>query len=254
MKITILGTGTSSGVPVLTCKCDVCQSSNAKDKRLRVSVLIQTGGLDVVIDAGPDFRQQLLKTDIEKLDALVFTHEHKDHTAGLDDVRPFNYMMGLKYLNIYGRKSVLGQLEREFHYAFAEQAYPGAPRIKTKEITNKAFDIEGLSFIPIEVLHHKLPVFGFRVKDFTYITDANFISEEEKAKAKGSKVLVLDALQKTPHLSHFTLEQAIELAKEIGAEQTYFTHISHKMGLHDEVNKELPKGMALAHDGLVINL
>ncbi|MFT7249528.1 MAG: phosphoribosyl 1,2-cyclic phosphate phosphodiesterase [Psychromonas sp.] len=254
MKITILGTGTSSGVPVLTCKCDVCQSTNPKDKRLRVSVLIQTDGLDIVIDAGPDFRQQLLGTDIEKLDALIFTHEHKDHTAGLDDVRPFNYMKGHKYLNIFGRKSVLGQLEREFHYAFTEQAYPGVPLIKTRQISNDPFVIESLIFTPIEVMHHKLPVFGFRVKDFTYITDANYISDVEKEKAKGSKVLVLDALQKIPHISHFTLEQAIELAKEIGAEQTYFTHISHKMGLHDEVNRELPEGMALAHDGMSIIL
>jgi phosphoribosyl 1,2-cyclic phosphate phosphodiesterase len=254
MNITILGTGTSSGVPVLTCKCDVCQSVNTKDARLRVSVLIQTEGLDIVIDAGPDFRQQILNTNIKKLDALVFTHEHKDHTAGLDDVRPFNYIAGKKYLNIYARESVLTQLKREFHYAFQEQSYPGVPLINTNVIENKSFSIEGLEIIPIEVLHHKLPVFGFRVKDFCYITDANYISKIELEKAKGAKVLVLDALQKTPHISHYTLQQAIEVAKEIGAEKTYFTHISHKMGLHADVNKELPEGMQLAYDGLTFTL
>lgn len=254
MNITILGTGTSSGVPVLTCGCDVCTSSNPKDKRLRVSVLVQIPELDIVIDAGPDFRQQLLPTGISKLDALVFTHEHKDHTAGLDDVRPFNYLKGKKYLNIYGRESVLEQLKREFHYAFLEESYPGVPLIKTISIENKPFSVAGLEITPIEVMHHKLPVFGFRIKDFTYITDANYISKKELEKARGTKVLVLDALQKTPHISHFTLEKAIEVAKEVGAEQTYFTHISHKMGLHDEVNKELPEGMSLAYDGLSFSL
>ena len=254
MNITILGTGTSSGVPVLTCHCDVCKSSNIKDSRLRVSVLVQTDKLDIVIDSGPDFRQQILRTDIKKLDALLFTHEHKDHTAGLDDVRPFNYISGKKYLNIYGRKTVLEQLKREFHYAFQEESYPGVPLVKTNLIENKPFFIDGLKIIPIEVLHHKLPVFGFRFKDFCYITDANFISDKELKKAKGAKVLVLDALQKTPHISHFTLDRAIEVAKEIGAEQTYFTHISHKMGLHDSINAELPKGMALAYDGLKFSI
>jgi len=254
MDITILGTGTSSGVPVLTCQCDVCKSSNSKDSRQRVSVLVQTNGLDIVIDSGPDFRQQILHTAIKKLDALLFTHEHKDHTAGLDDVRPFNYIGGKKYLNIYGRETVLEQLKREFHYAFQEESYPGVPLIRSNTIENKPFYIDDLEVIPIEVLHHKLPVFGFRIKDFCYITDVNFISEIELEKAKGAKVLILDALQKTPHISHFTLSRAVEVAKEIGAEQTYFTHISHKMGLHDSVNSELPKGMALAFDGLKFSI
>jgi phosphoribosyl 1,2-cyclic phosphate phosphodiesterase len=254
MNITILGTGTSSGVPVLTCQCDVCKSTNPKDSRLRVSVLIQTDGLDIVIDSGPDFRQQILKTNLKKLDALLFTHEHKDHTAGLDDVRPFNYIAGKKYLNIYARETVLNQLKREFHYAFLEQSYPGVPLLNTNLIENKPFSIQGLEIIPIEVLHHKLPVFGFRIKDFCYITDVNYISEKELEKAKGAKILVLDALHRTPHISHFTLEQAIEVAKEIGAEKTYFTHISHHMGLHDSVNKELPAGMELAYDGLNFTL
>lgn len=254
MNITLLGTGTSSGVPVLTCQCEVCRSENPKDQRLRVSVLIQSNDLNIVIDSGPDFRQQILKTEIKKLDALLFTHEHKDHTAGLDDVRPFNYLDGEKYLNIYGKDLVLEQLQREFHYAFLEESYPGVPLIRVNSIENKPFYINDLKIIPILVMHHKLPVFGFRIGDFTYITDANYISEEEKEKVRGTKVLVLDALQKKAHVSHFTLDQAVELAAEIGAEQTYFTHISHKMGLHEEVNKELQKGMALAFDGLKIEL
>lgn len=254
MKITILGTGTSSGVPVLTCDCPVCLSDNPKDNRLRVSVLVQNEGSNVLIDSGPDLRQQLLKTGIKTLDAVVYTHEHKDHTAGMDDVRPFNYIHGKKYLNLYARKQVLEQLKREFHYAFQEEVYPGVPLIKANVIENKPFEIEGLVFQPIEVLHYKLPVFGFRIKDFVYITDANYISEEEKKKIKGCRVLVLDALQKQDHISHFTLSQAIELAQEISAEKTYFTHISHKMGLHDEVNAELPNGIELAYDGLSFEL
>ncbi|MCR9063656.1 MAG: MBL fold metallo-hydrolase [Cytophagales bacterium] len=254
MKITILGTGTSSGVPVLTCDCSVCTSENPKDKRLRVSVLVQTDQLNIVIDTGPDFRQQLLKQGIKKLDAVLFTHEHKDHTAGLDDVRPFNYLQGKQYMNIYGREQVLEQLKREFHYAFLEESYPGVPLIHTHIIKNKPFLIENLEILPIDVLHHKLPVFGFRIKDFTYITDVNYISAKEKEKVKGTKLLVLDALQRTPHISHFTLSQAIDFAQEIGAEKTYLTHISHKMGLHNEVNSELPDGIELAYDGLQIHL
>lgn len=254
MKITLLGTGTSSGVPVLTCNCDVCKSTNPKDNRLRVSVLIETSNLNLVIDTGPDLREQLLRTGISRLDAILYTHEHKDHTAGLDDVRPFNYLQGKQYMNLYGREQVLEQLKREFHYAFAEERYPGIPLLNTHRIENKTFQIEDLEITPIDVLHHQLPVFGFRIKDFTYITDANFISEEELNKVRGTKVLVLDALQKSPHISHFTLQQAIDLAKEIKADQTYFTHISHKMGLHDEVNAELPAGMSLAYDGLLIEM
>lgn len=254
MEITVMGTGTSGGVPVLTCDCDVCLSTDSKDKRLRVSILIQTDGKNIVIDSGPDFRQQILNTGIRDLDALVFTHEHKDHTAGLDDIRPFNYLRGKDYIPIYARQPVLDQLKREFHYAFDENAYPGVPRLKTVAITNNNFDLEGVQITPIEVMHYKLPVFGFRIKDFTYITDANFISAKEMEKIKGSKVLIINALQQSPHISHYTLKEAIAVAKEVGAQATYFTHISHKMGKHEEVNKNLPQGMFLAHDGLKISL
>lgn len=254
MKITVMGTGTSGGVPVLTCDCDVCQSTDPRDNRLRVSVLIQTEGKNIVIDSGPDFRQQVLKTKIKDLDALLFTHEHKDHTAGLDDIRPFNYLRNKDHIPIYARQSVLEQLKREFHYAFDENAYPGVPRLKTVAISNQDFNFEGIKITPIEVMHYKLPVFGFRIKDFTYITDTNYISEAEIEKAKGSKVLIINALQQSPHISHFTLEQAIQVAKQIGANTTYFTHISHKMGLHEEVNQTLPVGMQLAYDGLTFSL
>ena len=254
MQVTLLGTGTSGGVPVLTCKCAVCTSLDYRDKRLRASVHLNVDGKSIVIDTGPDFRQQALQAKINSLDAVVFTHEHKDHTAGLDDIRPFNYMQGVKELEIYARTNVLNQLKREFEYAFSENRYPGVPILATNEINNEPFDVAGVTFTPIQLIHYKLPVLGFRVKDFTYLTDCNFIADEEIEKAKGSKILVLDALQQSPHLSHFTLEQAIEVAQKVGAEKTYFTHISHKMGLHNEVEKKLPKGMYLAYDGLTFDL
>lgn len=254
MEITVMGTGTSGGVPVLTCDCEVCLSQNPKDKRLRVSVLVQIDSKNIIIDSGPDFRQQVLATGIKDLDALIFTHEHKDHTAGLDDIRPFNYLRGKDHIPIYARKSVLDQLKKEFHYAFEENAYPGVPRLKTIAISKEKFEINNLEITPIQVLHHKLPVFGYRIKDFTYITDANSISQQEIEKIKGSKVLVINALQQSPHISHFTLKEAIAVAKNIGAKETYFTHISHKMGLHEDVEKDLPDGMHLAYDGLKISL
>jgi phosphoribosyl 1,2-cyclic phosphate phosphodiesterase len=254
MKITLLGTGTSSGVPVLTCECEVCSSTNLRDKRLRSSVLIQDKGVHVVIDTGPDLREQLLRTGLKSLDAVVYTHEHKDHTAGLDDVRPFNYLQGKQHLNLYGAPNVLEQLKREYHYAFSEERYPGIPLLRTNEISENPFYIDHLKFIPIQVLHHKLPVMGFRIGDFSYITDANFIAESELEKIKGSKVLVLDALQRNSHISHFTLDEAVSIALEINAEKTYFTHISHKMGMHEAVNAMLPEKMELGYDGLMFEL
>ena len=254
MKITVLGTGTSSGVPVLTCECPVCTSLNPKDQRLRVSILVQDKGNNILIDSGPDFRQQVLKTGIKDLAAVVFTHEHKDHTAGLDDVRPFNYLRGKDFIDIYARSKVLHQLKREFHYAFETNPYPGAPKFETHKIKNRPFLIGHTKFIPIEVMHHKLPVFGYRIGSFAYITDAKTIEEKELKKLKGVQVLILNALQKSPHISHLTLEEAIEIARKVNAHQTYFTHISHKMGLHEEVNASLPKNMALAYDGLQIEI
>ncbi|WP_337044565.1 MBL fold metallo-hydrolase [Emticicia sp. 17c] len=258
MQVTFLGTGTSGGIPVLTCGCEVCNSLDFRDKRLRVSVWIEVNNKSFVIDTGPDFRQQALREQIRQLDAIIYTHEHKDHTAGLDDVRPFNYLHGIRHLTLYGHSRVLNQLKREFAYAFDDIKYPGVPLLNLQEIaseeTNQQFQIEGVNFTPIEVFHHRLPVLGFRVGGFTYITDVNYIPEKEMEKIYGTEVLVLGALQREPHISHFTLQQAIEIAQKINAPTTYFTHISHKMGLHAEVEKELPANIHLAYDGLKIIL
>jgi len=252
--ITFLGTGTSQGIPVFGCDCDVCTSIDFRDKRLRTSVHLNVNGKSFVFDSGPDFRQQILRERITTLDALVFTHEHKDHTAGLDDVRGFNYKDGGKSMRVYGRKSVLDTLKREFSYAFAEFKYPGVPQIDLFEIENTPFEIDGIKFVPIEVMHYKLPVFGYRVGDFTYITDANFISDTELEKIKGSKVLVLNALRESEHISHFTLQQALDIIAKVNPEKAFLIHLSHQMGLHKDVEKKLPGNVRIAYDGLKVEL
>jgi phosphoribosyl 1,2-cyclic phosphate phosphodiesterase len=251
MKITFLGTGTSQGVPVIACACPVCSSPHPHDKRLRTSIHIQTEELSLVIDTGPDFRQQMLRSQIQHLDAVLFTHEHKDHTAGMDDIRAFNFKQK-QDIPIYASEQVLAQLKREFAYIFAEHKYPGIPSVETIAIENKAFQIKNTTLLPIRVMHYKLPVFGFRIKNFTYITDANYIAPEEIDKIRGTEILVLNALQKETHLSHFTLAQALEMIAEIAPKQAYLVHMSHRMGLHEEVSKELPEGVAFAYDGLVL--
>ena len=253
MIVTFLGTGTSQGVPVIACNCEVCSSLDFRDKRLRTSIHIADEDLSLVIDSGPDFRQQMLQRRNYQLDALIFTHEHKDHTAGMDDVRAFNFKQQID-MPVYGHQRVIDQLKQEFSYIFLNRNYPGIPRIKTFSITNEPFWIKSLKIIPIEVWHYKLPVFGFRVKDFTYITDANYISPEEIEKIRGSKVLVLNALQQEEHISHFNLSQAVALINEINPEKAYITHMSHRMGLHREVSKELPDNIQLAYDGLKVKL
>ncbi|WP_258099945.1 MBL fold metallo-hydrolase [Marinoscillum pacificum] len=253
MIITFLGTGTSQGIPVIACECEVCQSIDFRDKRSRTSIHIEVDNLSLVVDTGPDFRTQMLRERVKRLDAVLFTHGHKDHTAGMDDVRSFNFKQQMD-MPVYARKEVIEQLKNEFSYVFAENKYPGVPQIDTKEITNTPFQIGNSIITPIEVMHYKLPVFGFRIKDFTYITDANFISDEEVEKIKGSKVLVLNALQKEDHISHFTLDQAIDMAQRIGAEKTYFIHMSHILGKHRDVEQELPDGIELAFDGLKVEL
>lgn len=251
MKITFLGTGTSQGVPPIGCQCNVCSSNNFKDKRLRASIHLEWNGLSFVVDAGPDFRYQLLRLGIRKLDALLFTHEHRDHTGGLDDIRPFNYLMGSNHhVQVYCSNQVLEALKNQYDYIFQPVPYPGVPLIDFNIIENKEFEIEGNKITPIQVLHYKLPVFGFRFDNFAYITDANFIADSEIDKLKNLDVLVLNALHRAPHISHFTLEQAVVMANRIGAKQTYFTHMSHHMGLHDEVCNELPSNIQLAYDGL----
>ncbi len=254
MKITILGSGTSQGVPVIACDCEVCKSMDYRDQRLRVSIYVEVEDLRLVIDTGPDFRQQMLRAKVKGIDAVLFTHEHKDHTAGMDDLRTFNFKTE-KDIPIYARKSVMNQLKKEFEYIFVDKSkkYPGVLSVEEFFIENKPFFIKNIEIIPIEGLHHKLPVFGFRIKDFIYLTDINSITEEEKAKMHNADVIVLDALQKENHISHFTLTQAVELLEELKPKRAYLTHISHKMGLHKAVEKELPSYIKLAYDGLVIN-
>lgn len=253
MKITFLGTGTSQGVPVIGCQCEVCRSLDYRDKRLRVSVFIEMEGTNLVIDTGPDFRQQMLRERISKLDAVLLTHSHKDHIAGMDDVRAFNFLQQ-RGMPVYGTPGTLEQVKREFYYAFDGEKYPGTPVLQLHPTDEREFEFNGLKITPLPVHHLRMPVLGFRIGDFSYITDANAIPEKTLAKLGGTKVLVLNALQKEKHISHFNLDEAILQAKTIGAEQTYFTHISHKMGLHQSVSKELPDAIALAHDGLTVTL
>jgi phosphoribosyl 1,2-cyclic phosphate phosphodiesterase len=253
LKITFLGTGTSQGVPVIGCSCDVCRSLDFRDKRLRSSVHIAVEGHSFVVDTGPDFRQQMLRENIPRLDAIIYTHEHKDHTAGMDDIRPFNFRQK-KNIPLYGTPPVLRQLQQEFSYVFAANKYPGAPGVDTHEIGNEPFHVNGVLFRPIQVYHHKLPVLGYRVGDFTYITDANQIPDEELDKIRGSRVLVLNALQLHPHISHFTLEEALEIVAELQPEKAYFTHISHRLGLHTQIESKLPENVFLSYDGLQIVL
>ncbi|RVT96569.1 MBL fold metallo-hydrolase [Mucilaginibacter limnophilus] len=253
MTITFLGTGTSQGVPVIACNCEVCTSNDPHDKRLRTSVFIEVDGKNIVIDSGPDFRFQMLRANVQHLDAILFTHEHKDHTAGLDDVRAFNYKQQ-EPMDVYAVERVQTALKREFAYVFENFKYPGIPQLNLHTITTEPFYIGSLKVIPIEVLHYKLPVLGFRIGDFTYITDAKTISDKEKEKIKGSKILVINALQKQTHISHFTFEEAVELAQELGIEKTYFTHISHRLGRHHDISQELRPGIELAYDALQLYL
>ena len=252
MKITILGSGTSQGVPVIACKCKVCLSDDPKDKRLRASILIEINNKTLVIDTGPDFRQQMLSNNINNLDGVLFTHEHKDHIAGLDDIRAFNFLQK-KPMEIYCSKRVKDALYREFHYVFAEKKYPGAPRINLNLIDNNPFSLfESVKIIPIEVLHYKLPVFGFRINDFTYITDAKTITEKERKKIIGTKILIINCLRIEQHLSHFNLEEALEFIKIIKPEKAYLTHISHLFGTHNDIEKMLPENVLVAYDSLQI--
>lgn len=253
IKVTFLGTGTSQGVPLVACDCEVCTSVDLKDKRLRTSIMLEVEGKVFVIDSGPDFRQQMLRENVKRLDGVIFTHEHKDHIAGLDDVKAFNFILK-KEIDVYASSNVLIALKREYHYIFNNSTYPGIPRIKVHNLSNKPFLASGVGFVPIEVMHYKLPVFGFRIGDFTYITDANYISELEKEKIKGSKVLVLNALRKEKHVSHFSLDEAISLMKELRPSKGYLLHISHQLGMHSEISKSLPENIELAYDGLKITI
>ena len=253
LKVTFLGTGTSQGIPVIGSSHPVCLSSNPKDKRLRVSVLIEWENYSYVIDCGPDFRQQMLNARCKTIDGIIFTHEHADHTAGLDDIRPFFFRQG--DIPIYAHKRVLGELERRFDYIFeTENKYPGVPNVIKNEIKNEAFDLGNLSVIPINGMHYKLQVFGYRFGDFAYLTDMKTIADEELLKLKNLKVLVLNALREGEHISHFNLEEALDIIAKLQPERAYLTHISHLLGFHDEVQQKLPSNVYLAYDNLKITM
>ena len=253
IKVTFLGTGTSQGVPLIGCFCEVCRSTDYKDKRLRSSILIESETTRIVIDTGPDFRQQMLRENITRLDAVVFTHEHKDHIAGMDEVRAFNYIQK-KHMPVFATERVQTALKREFAYVFSDEKYPGIPEIDLLSFDDQPFYIGDIYLEPITVMHYRLPVKGFRVKDFAYITDANFIPETEKEKLKGLNVLVLNALRREPHVSHFTFNEAISMVKELKPRKAYLTHVSHQLGMHNQLNSELPAHIEMASDGLQIIL
>jgi phosphoribosyl 1,2-cyclic phosphate phosphodiesterase len=253
LTITFLGTGTSSGVPMIGCDCEVCTSTDPNDNRLRSSVLIQSQQTSLVVDTTPDFRYQMLRINNRRLDAVVYTHPHKDHLAGLDDIRAYNYFTK-KPMDIYANTLTEEALRRDYYYAFSDTRYPGVPELNLITIDEHPFFVGDIPVLPIEVWHYKMPVFGFRFGDFTYITDANRIEASEKEKIRGSKILVLNALRKENHLSHFTLDEAVALAQELAVPQVYFTHISHQLGLHQHINKELPSHIQLAYDGLQVHV
>lgn len=251
-KITFLGTGTSQGVPVIGCDCEVCQSEDPKDKRLRTSIMLETNDKTLVVDIGPDFRQQMLRAKVSRVDAILLTHEHTDHVIGLDDVRPFNFRYEMD-MPVYGLERVLELLKIRFDYIFAPVKYHGLPRVVLHPISKTAdIVVEGIPITPIEVIHGKLPILGFRFDNFTYLTDIKTISEEELAKVRGTEVLVLSALRRRPHYSHLTLQEALDLIEIIQPKQAYLTHLSHYMGKHATIEAELPDHVSVAYDGLEV--
>jgi len=253
MKITFLGTGTSQGIPMIANNHPVCLSTNPKDKRLRSSIMISWDDYNYIVDCGPDFRMQMLRENVQRINGVLFTHEHSDHTAGFDDVRPFSYQMG--EVPVYLDKRTLVSLKKRFEYIFtSENRYPGAPKVAVNLIDDAVFNLGEVEVTPIEVLHGELPVTCYRFNNFAYLTDIKTISEKEKHKLKGIKILVVSALRVEEHPTHFNLQEALDFVKEINPERTYFSHISHRLGFHDEVQKQLPKNVFLAFDGLQIEM
>lgn len=254
MKITFLGTGTSQGVPVIACDCNVCSSNDSKDKRYRSSILIEINNKSIVIDTGPDFRSQMLANNVQRLDAVLFTHEHKDHVAGLDDIRPFNFKQQ-ESISVFASEQVEHALKREYHYIFAEKKYPGIPEISLHRIDLNPFTVfKDIRIIPIEVKHYLMPVLGFRINNFTYITDAKTIDLKEIDKIKGTEVLVINALRIESHPAHFNLDEALQLIDLIKPKEAYLTHISHLFGTHEEIKNVLPENVYVSFDGLQIHV
>lgn len=253
MRVRLLGTGTSQGIPIIGCHCPVCTSTDERDHRLRTSALVEVDGVNILIDAGPDLRQQLLRCGVTRLDALLLTHEHKDHTGGIDDVRPINFLMK-QPLNIYGQPRVMKAIRNDYSYAFGPDQYPGVPQLVLNPLQPEPFEVKGVEVIPVKVRHMTLPIFGYRIRNFGYITDASFISETEKKKLKGVKVLVINALRREQHYSHFNLEQALAIIDELKPEHAYLTHVSHRLGKYVDVSQELPQNVFLGIDNQVIEV
>ena len=253
MFVRLLGTGTSQGIPIIGCHCPICTSTDERDHRLRTSALVEVDGVNILIDAGPDLRQQLLRCGVTRLDALLLTHEHKDHTGGIDDVRPINFLMKTP-LNIYGQPRVMKAIRNDYSYAFGPDQYPGVPQLVLNSLQPEPFEVKGVEVIPVKVRHMTLPIFGYRIRNFGYITDASFISETEKKKLMGVKVLVINALRREQHYSHFNLEQALAIIEEIKPERAYLTHVSHRLGKYVDVSQELPQNVFLGIDNQLIEV
>ena len=253
MRLTFLGTGTSQGVPVIACRCRVCRSGDSRDRRLRTSALLEVEGRNILFDIGPDFRQQMLREDVGRLDAILITHAHRDHVGGLDDIRSFNYVQHSK-MNVYLNNEAKTALLRDYRYIFENHQFPGLPEADLHEVGAEPFLAAGETVMPIRAMHKDLPILGYRIRNFAYITDANYIAPSEMEKLKGVEILVINALRKTKHFSHYSLPEALEVIGQIQPKQSYITHISHEMGLHSEVEKELPDGVHQAYDNLQIDI
>jgi len=252
-KVLFLGTGTSQGVPVIGCSCVVCGSNNSKDRRFRSSVLVTINSINILIDIGPDFRSQMLDSNISSIDHILITHQHRDHTAGIDDLRPI-YYLNKRPISLYAENHVIQALKQDFQYIFNSYDYPGKPKINLRKIDNFPFLLSDFEIIPIRVMHHKLPIFGYRIGDLSYITDANYISSQEMKKLIGTKILIINSLQKEPHISHYNLQQSLELIEELNPDKAYLTHVSHNMGTYKSIQKELPENVFLAYDMLEIEI